>query len=237
RRNGSRRGGELMREERLPDAEAVARRAAELVAASARRAVSLRGRFLFAVSGGTTPWRMLHHLAEEAVPWEAVHLFQVDERIAPAGDPDRNWTHVTGSLLVRLAEAPAGLHPMPVELPDADRAAAAYAETLHGVAGAPPELDLIHLGLGSDGHTASLLPRDPVLAVEDRDVAVTGEYAGRKRVTLTYPVLNGAERILWIVTGDDKAAALGRLRSGDGGIPAAGVRRDRAFLLTDQGAG
>lgn len=223
-----------MTEEVLPDAETVASRAARLVAEAARAAVAARGRFLLATSGGSTPWRMLRLLAGEDVPWDRVHLFQVDERVAPEGHPDRNLTRLRESLLAHLP-APPAVHAMPVEAPDLDAAAACYAEALRTEAGDPPVLDLVHLGLGTDGHTASLVPGDPALETK-ADVAATGLYQGRRRLTLAFPALDRARRILWIVTGAEKAGALDRLRRGDVSIPAGRVRRDRAEILADRAA-
>jgi 6-phosphogluconolactonase len=225
-----------MRIEVLGDDEAVARRAAEFIAAEARAAVAARGRFVIAVSGGHTPWEMLRFLAGEDVPWGSVHVLQIDERVAPAGDPDRNLTHLRDSLLARVPLRPEQLHAMPVEETDVEAAARNYAAVLRTVAGTPPVLDLAHLGLGPDGHTASLVPGDPVLDVADRDVALTGVYQGRRRMTLTYPVLSRARRILWLVTGGGKADMLVRLRAGDPGIPAGRVRQDQAVVLADRAA-
>jgi len=225
-----------MKTEVLADAGTVARRAAEWIAAEARAAAESRGRFTLAVSGGQTPWQMLRALAGEAVPWRAVHLFQVDERVAPAGDPDRNLTHLSESLLAHVELPPAQMHAMPVEKPDLAAAAARYARTLEAVCGAPPVLDVVHLGLGPDGHTASLVPGDPVLEVRDADVAITGPYQGRLRMTLTYPVLDRARRILWLVTGAEKSAMLARLEAGDPSIPADRVNRERALVLADRAA-
>jgi 6-phosphogluconolactonase len=212
-------------------AEAVAKKAAAIIAEEARAAVDSRGRFVMAVSGGKTPWVMLRALAAIDLPWQATHIVQVDERVAPSGHPDRNLTHLQESLL-----SAAQIHQMPVETADLGAAAAAYAATLLQLAGAPPVLDLVHLGLGPDGHTASLVPRDPVLAVEDTDVAVTGLYQGRHRMTLTYPILNRARRVLWVVTGGEKAAALRQLIDGDPAIPAARVRRENALVVADKAA-
>jgi len=225
-----------MKIEALLDAESAARRAAELIASDARAAVEARGRFAFAVSGGHTPWQMLRALADEDVPWQAVHLFQVDERVAPAGHADRNLTHIGESLLGRVPLPPGHLHAMPVEEPDLEAAAARYARELASVVGTSAVLDLVHLGLGPDGHTASLVPGDPVLAVRGADVAPTGVYQGRRRITLTYPVLDRARRILWLVTGAEKAGMLVRLRAGDPSIPAGQVRQDRALLIADRAA-
>ncbi len=225
-----------MNVEILADAEAAARRAAQVIAYDAREAVAARDCFVMAVSGGKSPWVMLRALANEDVPWKNVHVFQVDERVAPAGDPDRNLTHLTESLLSHAPLPPSQIHAMPVEAADLEAAARAYAETLETLAGSPPVLDLAHLGLGPDGHTASLVPGDPVLEVTDRDVALTGIYAGRRRMTLTYPVLNRSRRILWLVTGSDKVPMLARLRAGDTTIPAGRIRRDAALLVADRDA-
>jgi len=224
-----------MKLEILADPEAVARAAAAFIAAEAWAAVAARRRFLLAVSGGHTPWQMLRLLAGEEVPWGGVHVFQVDERLAPAGHPDRNLTHLRES----LGQAPLPfdqLHAMPVEEKDLTVAVARYAGTLQALAGIPPVLDLVHLGLGPDGHTASLVPGDSVPDVTDADVALTGIYQGRRRMTLTYPVLNRARRILWLVTGGEKAGMLARLCAGDESIPAGRVRHDRALVLADQAA-
>lgn len=225
-----------MKIEVLADADSVARRAAAVIAAEARAAVATRGRFVMAVSGGQTPWIMLRALADEEVPWPSVHVLEVDERIAPAGHPDRNLTHLRESLLTHAPLPPGQLHAMPVESPDLEAAAADYARTLRKLAGSPPVLDLVHLGLGPDGHTASLVPSDPVLAVADRDVALTGIYMGRHRMTLTYPVLNRARKVLWLVTGAEKVGMFVRLRDGDLSIPAGRVRRDHALVLADRAA-
>lgn len=225
-----------MKVEILVDADAAAARAAAVVAEDARASVAARGRFVMAVSGGHTPWVMLRALAGEDVPWKSVHIAQVDERVAPAGDPDRNLTHLRESLLSHAPLPPSQIHAMPVESTDLEGAAAAYAKTLETLAGTPPVLDLAHLGLGPDGHTASLVPGDPVLGVTDRDVALTGVYNGRRRMTLTFPMFNRSRRILWLVTGGEKAAMLPRLEAGDTTIPAGRIRRDAAWILADRAA-
>lgn len=220
----------------FPDADATALEAARFMAARARRSVADRGRFTVAVSGGRSPLRMLRTLAEEDVPWQDVHLLQVDERVAPAGDPDRNLTHLRESLLAHVPLAPEHVHAMPVEHKDLEAAAALYTETLETVAGSPPVLDLVHLGLGPDGHTASLVPGDPVLDVRHAPVAITGLYQGRRRMTLSYQVLDRARQILWLVTGEDKAAMLARLRDGDENIPSGRVLADHAVVFADRAA-
>jgi 6-phosphogluconolactonase len=220
----------------FPDAESVARRAAEFIAAEARAAVQARDRFTLAVSGGRTPWQMLRALATEDVPWKSVHLFQVDERVAPAGDPDRNWTHIGESLLGAVALQRQQLHAMPVEDLDLAAAAGRYATELASVAGTPPVLDLVHLGLGPDGHTASLTPGDPALENTTDAVTTTRPYQGHQRMTLTYPTLDRARRILWLVTGAEKQAMLAKLRAGDRSIPAGRVASERALILADVAA-
>lgn len=218
------------------DADSVALVAAELIAKEARDAVATRGKFVMAVSGGKTPWIMLRDLAQEDVPWKGVHVVQVDERVAPEGDPDRNLTHLRDSLLEHAPLRPDQIHAMPVESTNVEAACVRYAQTLAKMAGSPSVLDLVHLGLGPDGHTASLVPGDPVLDVNDADVAPTGIYQGRRRMTLTYPIINRSRRVLWLATGAEKAGMLARLQEGDVSIPAGRVSRDRAVVLADTAA-
>jgi len=220
----------------LETAESVAQRAAEFIGEEARKAVAARGDFVMAVSGGHTPWVMLRALAAVDMPWHALHIAQVDERVAPAGDPDRNLTHLHGSLLDHASLSPGQIHAMPVESADLESAASQYATTLRQIAGTPPVLDLVHLGLGPDGHTASLVPGDPVLDVRHADVAMTGVYQGRRRMTLTYPAINRAREVLWVVTGSEKVQMLKRLLEGDETIPAGRVRQDHAYVLADRAA-
>ncbi len=220
----------------FPDADSAAKKGAAIIAEDARAAVAARGRFIMAVSGGKSPWVMLRELANEDVPWANVHVFQIDERIAPAGDPDRNLVHLRASLLEHAPLPPNQIYAMPVDAADVDAAAKQYAQTLESVAGKPPVLDLAHLGLGPDGHTASLVPNDPVLEVTDSDVGVTGVYMGRRRMTLTYPVINRARRILWLVTGDDKVDAFKRLKAADASVPGGRISQTQAVVLADQAA-
>jgi 6-phosphogluconolactonase len=220
----------------LAEAAAVAAEAAKVIAQEGRGAVASWGRFIMAVSGGQTPWQMLRELAREEVPWNRVYVAQADERVAPAGHPDRNLTHLRDSLLDRVPLRPEQICAMPVESPDLEAAASRYARMLQDFAGSPPVLNLVHLGLGTDGHTASLVPGDPVLNVTETDVALTGLYRHRRRMTLTYPMLNRARRILWVVTGPEKAGMLVRLRDGDITIPAGRVRQEHALVLADRGA-
>jgi 6-phosphogluconolactonase len=211
----------------LPDADAAARRAAELIAESAAESIAARGGFSLAASGGRDPWRMYGMLADYDLDWERIDVFQVDERVAPDGDPDRNLTHLLESL-----PEPARLRvrPMPVTDADLEAAAAAYAEKL------PAHIDLVHLGLGPDGHTASLVPGDPVLEVADRRVALSGEYQGHRRMTLTYPELAHALRVLWLVTGEEKREALGWLIASDPSIPAGRVKAEDSVVVADRAA-
>jgi 6-phosphogluconolactonase len=225
-----------MRIETLETAEAVAQAAAVFTAEEARAAVAARGRFNLGLSGGRTPWAMLRVLVDLPMPWAQVCIVQVDERVAPAGDAERNLTHLRESLLDRVPLRPGQFHAMPVEFGDLHRASQGYCLALRQVAGTPPVLDLVHLGLGADGHTASLVPGDPVLEVTGADVAVTGVYQGRRRMTLTYPMLNRSRRILWLVTGAEKAEALGKLCGGDRSIPAGRINRDQAVVLADREA-
>lgn len=208
------------------DGDAVAAAAASYVAEHARAAVAARGRFTFAVSGGHTPWAMFAELTGEDMPWAQTELFQVDERVAPDGDPDRNLTNLRKS----LGSAPARVHPMPVNDADLEAAAAAYATVL------PERFDLMHLGLGPDGHTASLVPGDPVLGVTDLLVWMTQPYQGHRRMTLTYPALGRADQLLWLVTGADKRDPLAKLLAGDESIPAGRVAAGRSLIMADESA-
>jgi 6-phosphogluconolactonase len=216
------------------DAEAASKEAARLIAAEARAAVAARGRCTLAFSGGKSPTQMLRALAGEEVPWEKVEVFQVDERVAPAGHPDRNLTLLSQSLLQHVPLRPEQVHAMPVEEQDLETAAGNYARLLRQIAGSPAVLDLVHLGLGPDGHTASLVPGDAVLDVNNRDVAVTGIYQERRRMTLTFPMLDRSRRILWLVLEPKKAGVLERLRAGDQTIPAGRIFQDRAVVVADE---
>jgi 6-phosphogluconolactonase len=198
------------------------------MAAAARQAIGETGRFSFAVSGGKTPWPMFARLGEMDLDWDHIDVFQVDERVAPDGDPDRNLTHIRANLPeVALAR----LRPMPVTEEDLDAAATRYEAQL------PKPLDVVHLGIGPDGHTASLVPGDPVLEVTDRLVAVTGgEYQGRRRMTLTYPALAEARKVFWLIADEDKRDALAKLLAGDPSIPAGRVDAADATVLADEAA-
>jgi 6-phosphogluconolactonase len=211
----------------LPDSAAAALRGAELIAETAAEAIAARGSFALAASGGTDPWEMYRQLAECEIEWERVEVFQVDERVVPDGDPDRNLTHLLESLPEVARDR---VRPMPVTDEDLEGAAARYAQQL------PDSLDLVHLGLGPDGHTASLVPDDPVLEIDDRRVAITGSYQGHRRMTITYPELERARRIFWLVTGESKREALGWLLARDGTIPAGRVQAHESIVIADEAA-
>jgi len=210
----------------LDDPDGVARAAARFVASRADVAIADHGVFNFAVSGGHSPWAMFAELRNERVRWDRVVIYQVDERVAPRGDEDRNLTHLEAA----LGDAEATVVPMPVDDPDLEAAADRYGLLV------PPLFDLVHLGLGPDGHTASLVPGDPVLDEERRLVWVTREYQGRRRMTLTYPGLKRADQLVWLVTGADKREALDKLLSGDISIPAGRVQGARRSLVIADGA-
>lgn len=209
------------------DEQSLSEAAASYVASRARAAVAAGGSFQFAVSGGRTPWDMFAILTVLDVPWDRTVLWQVDERVAPADDPDRNLSHLRQALGDKAAE----VRPMPVEDEDVEAAARRYADAL------PARFDLVHLGIGSDGHTASLVPGDPVLDVSDRLVAVTETaYQGRRRMTLTYPALARARQLLWLVTGQDKRDALAKLLAGDPSVPAGRVVAGASLVMADRAA-
>ncbi len=227
-----------MRLIRTPDAGAAAAAAAEEIAVACRAAVASRSLALIAVSGGETPWRMLERFRELELPWSRLHVAQVDERIAPPGDPRRNLGRLA-QILVRDGPLPESqLLPMPVEAADVGAAAVGYQRVLEQTGGAPLQFDVVQLGLGSDGHTASLVPDDAALDVTDRDVAVSSEYQGLRRMTLTYPPLNRARQRVWLVTGGSKSARLAELLAGAAGgdAPALRVSREHTVVVADADA-
>ena len=227
-----------MRLIRTTDAAQAAHAAADEIASACRAAVAARDVAIVAVSGGETPWLMLEHWRRMALPWERIHVAQVDERIAPRDDPRRNLTRLAQILVTEGPLPGANLLAMPVEADDLPHAAARYQRQLEQVAGCPVTFDVVQLGLGADGHTASLVPGDAALDVVDRDVAVTGDYQGLRRITLTYPVLNRARRRVWLVTGAAKAARIAELVSGESADRAPGVQVRRAYstLVADREA-
>jgi 6-phosphogluconolactonase len=213
----------------LDDADAVRARGAEVLAQAAKEAVAARGRAEIAVSGGSDPWPMFSRLEDLFGDWDKADIFQVDERVAPAGSDERNLTHLIESLSIGVQGS---IKPMPVTDEDLDAAAARYAESL------PDRLDIAHLGIGPDGHTASLVPGDPVLEVKDRRVSVTsGEYEGVRRMTLTYPEIEQTRQLLWVVTGESKVDALKKLIAQDPSTPSGRMRPGgESLILADRAA-
>lgn len=213
------------------------RRAADAIATTIDEAITARGRATLAVSGGTSAAPLLGALVGIASRWSGVDLFQVDERVAPDGHSARNLGLVETYLLGQLPGEGPRVHPMPVTVGDLPAGAQDYGRALVKVAGAPPVLDVVHLGLGADGHTASLLPGELTgRTVTSRPVVLTGPYQGRRRMTLSLPVLSAARRVVWLVRGPDKADAVRRLVDGDDTIPAGTVARSQAVLFVDRAA-
>jgi 6-phosphogluconolactonase/glucosamine-6-phosphate isomerase/deaminase len=212
--------------ETFDDLDTLARGAAKYVSELAHDVERRETPFAFALSGGKSPWLMIDDLVIDNVAWGHTTIYQVDERVAPEGSDLRNLTHLRASLATTVAPIKA----MGVNDDDLDDAAARYAALL------PPRLDLVHLGLGPDGHCASLVPNDPVLKVTDRLVALSGPYQETRRMTLTYPALARANQLLWLVSGADKHDALERLLDGDQSIPAGRVEADRSIVMVDRQA-
>ncbi len=217
-------------------ADAVAKEAADYIADRIREHLAKKGFFTMAISGGRTPWEMIKELATHDLPWEKVFLFQVDERVAPDGHPDRNLTQLFKSIENTKLPTRLNVFPMHVIAEDLDQACEEYADHIRRIA-ETGKLDLVHLGIGTDGHTASLIPGDEVLEVQDKSVAMTNHpYQGRRRMTLTYPLINQAEKILWVITGEEKAGMLERLLQKDPGIPAGKISQSQAIILTEESA-
>lgn len=225
-----------MKAEVLADIRSVASRAAGIIAEQARECFAVRGRFVVAVSGGSAVRTMLRMLGKEEIPWGGVYVVQGHERIGPLGNRDSNLPDVREALMEDTPIDPNHIYPMPVRHHDLNAAAGEYASTLRALCGNPPVIDLVQLELFSSGRTAALLPSDPALQVIDRDVAVTEVHEERRLMTLTYPAINRARQILWMVTGSEKMKALAQLRSCDLSIPASHVSRGQALVLTDQAA-
>lgn len=217
-------------------ATALFERATDLAADAVREAISEKGRCSIALSGGATPAPLFHGLAAADVEWSAVDIIQVDERVAPPGHPDRNLTLIERDFRDRIDGPKPPVHAMDVTTHRLDDAARTYAATLEGVCGRPPVIDVVHLGLGPDGHIASLVPNDPVLEERDRWVAVTRPYRGYVRMTLTYPVLDNARLVVFLVVGGDKADALASLTSGDPSVPAGRLAARNVVVFADPAA-
>ena len=225
-----------LKTEIFSSADQVAEKAAAYIEHLIRQTLTQKKTFSMAISGGRTPWEMLKILSKASLPWQRVNLFQVDERIAPEGHADRNLTQLFQTLEGSPLVTRLRIFPMPVTAEDLDLASQEYANLIHEITEGEG-LDLIHLGMGSDGHTASLVPGDAVMAVTDREVACTQNlYQGRIRMTLTYPLLNSAKQILWIVTGAEKQEMVQRLLKQDTSIPAGIVNQANALLMMDSAA-
>ena len=225
-----------MKTEIFPQAGDVAEAAAAYLAQQITATLATKSTFSMAISGGRTPWEMLKILAKADLPWQRVNLFQVDERVAPDGHADRNLTQLFQAIAGTPMVTQLRIFPMPVLADDLEEGCREYTQVINEVTEGKG-LDLIHLGLGSDGHTASLVPGDGVMEVQDRLVACTQNlYQGRIRMTLTYPLLNSAKQLLWIVTGSEKQEMVKRLLQQDPSIPAGSIRQENALLLVDQAA-
>jgi 6-phosphogluconolactonase len=215
-------------------AQEVAKEAADFIADRIREQIAKKDFFTMAISGGRTPWEMIKILATHDLPWEKVYLFQVDERVAPDGHSDRNLSQLFKAIEGTKLPSSLNIFPMHVIAEDLDQACAEYADHIKLVT-RTGKLDLVHLGLGTDGHTASLIPGDSVLEVQDRDVAMTANpYQGRLRMTLTYPLINQAEKILWVITGEEKSEMLSRLLHKDATIPAGAVSQEKSLIITEE---
>lgn len=231
----------------VDNAAQLAAEAADLFAHAARKAVEARGRFAVAVSGGSTPRDMHRLLAEEpylsAVPWSQLHLFWVDERLVPAHDPASNYGAARSDLLERAPIPPGNIHPM-IHSGQPPSAASAYRQQLQDFFGQPeggfPVFDQIFLGIGTDGHTASIFPDDRS-AVDTRSwvVAVKGGNPDVHRLTLTAPVLNAARSVVFLVTGSSKAETVKQILTDESSeLPATLIQpgQDRLLWLLDRPA-
>ena len=218
------------------DAETVALDAARYIGQLARRSIAAREQFTVALSGGRTPWRMLQILAKQEQDWDHWQVFQVDERVAPEGHESRNLVHIRRNFVDLTGMRSTRLHPMEVEDPDLGSAAERYAAELQAHCSDPPVLDLVVLGIGADGHMASLVPGDPALGIDDADVGISAEYQGQRRMTLTLPIINRAREIVWLVTGSEKTEALKKMLGQDRSIPASLVVQENAIVFADEAA-
>jgi 6-phosphogluconolactonase len=224
----------VIRVEVAPTVEEISGLAAAYIATLLGAAIDTRGAGHLAVSGGNTPQPMFEALATLPVAWAAVHIWQVDERDAPAGTAERNLTSLEATLLAKITLPEGHFHPMPVEAADLRAAAGVYSAELAAACGGV--LDVVHLGLGDDGHTASWPPGDPVLDDRSSDVDVVGPFHGVVRMTLTPPAVNRARDVLFLVTGPDKADMAARLVAGEPVLPACRVQPDHAVLFAGGGA-
>ena len=234
----------LLGDRAFADAEELARHVAEWLCGLA---LASDGKFAICCSGGSTPKRLYEVLGEPATaarfPWERVHWFWGDERFVPHDHPDSNYRMVRDALFAHVAVPGPNIHPVPTANLSPEQAAAAYEQTLKDFYGADslvptrPLFDVNLLGIGEDGHTASLFPGHPALVEERRwAVAVIGAKA-EARITLTYPVLDSSREAAFLVTGAGKREVVARARSGDRNLPAGRVRPvGRLHWFTDRAA-
>jgi 6-phosphogluconolactonase len=204
----------------------LAKAAAAYVAETARIVLARGATFTFALSGGKSPWAMFETLAHDDVDWAATRIYQVDERVVGEDNDLRNLK----SLRAALQGTNAAIEAMDVEAEDLEVACWNYAALL------PERFDLVHLGLGPDGHCASLVPGDAVLDLQDQLVGLSGPYQDTLRMTLTYPALARANQLLWLVSGEDKRDALAQLLAGDHSIPAGRVVAGASLVMADRAA-
>ncbi len=220
----------------LPTPEIAAERAADWLRTEIGHARAQRGRCIIALSGGRTVWRMLRDLGRLRIHWHDLQVFQVDDRVVAENDDRRHARQIADLLIAPAMLRAAQFHAMPVERSNLEAGAEEYARLLGEHGGTPPVLDVVQLGIGADGHTASLVPGDRLLAAHDRDVGISAPYQGVARMTLTFRVLDSARHRLWLVTGADKAAALRKLWVGDASVPAGRVARESAIIFADAAA-
>jgi 6-phosphogluconolactonase len=229
----------------FPDGEALARGAALWLK---DRIATLQGRIAIALSGGSTPRRLFQVMGsqfEEEFPWERMHFFWGDERFVPHDDPESNFRMAYEALLSKAAVPPGNIHPVPTEGIEPDEAARAYERELKGFYGAPklqPNkllFDVQFLGLGDDGHTASLIPGEPVLNERERWVAAVSHGRPETRITLTYPPIESSRHIAFLVSGAAKRDILQKVRTQSAEVPAARLRPlgDLTFLADRAAAG
>jgi 6-phosphogluconolactonase len=223
----------------LADADSVAEEACRRIVRAAQAAQRQRGRFSLALAGGSTPRRAYERLARADVDWQRVHVFWGDERALPPDHRHSNQRMARAAWLDSVSIPPTQIHPMPADLEDLDAAAQGYTQTLRRELGAPPRLDLILLGLGEDGHTASLFPGSAALMEKERLVVATAAPAIAPRLTLTPAAIRAAREILFLVTGAAKAPALRRVLHGahdPWALPPHAIHRNDAVWLVDRAA-
>jgi len=223
-----------MRVEVCSTPQEAATRAAELIAECLREAIARSGNGTVALSGGRTPSTMLQELASAPLDWSRIHIFQVDERLVDDGDERSNMKTIR-SAFERPSLAIEQMHHMQIHGDSPQAGADRYTSQIRLVAGNPPTFDVVHLGLGEDGHTASLFPGDSALDA-DGDVAVTGIHGGVRRMTLTLKVINRARSRVWLVTGNAKRNVVQGLLRRDLALIASRVDQDNSSLVIDREA-